>query len=64
MLKQNGYQEIIISKIFQRNTKNHSLSQSNQLTQATDIGEEDIKTSINLPYVEGTLTCSIYIKYQ
>ena len=52
MLNENGYQEIIISKIFKRNTKNHSLPQSNQLTQATDIREEEIRMSINLPYVE------------
>ena len=32
----------------------HSLPQSHQLTQATDIQEEEIKASINLPYVEGT----------
>ena len=54
MLKENGYQESIISKIFKRITNNHSLPQSNQLTQATDIQEEEIKISINLPYVEGT----------
>ena len=44
----------IISKIFRRITINHSLSQSEQLTQATDIQEEETKMSINLPYVEGT----------
>ena len=54
MLKENGYQESIISKIFKRITNNHSLPQSNQLTQATDIQEEEIRMSINLPYVEGT----------
>ena len=54
MLKENGYQESIISKIFRRTTNIHSLPQSQQLTQATDIQEEEIKKSINLPYVEGT----------
>ena len=39
---------------FRRITNNHSLPQSQQLTQAIDIQEEEIKTSINLPYVEGT----------
>ena len=54
VLKENGYQESIISKIFKIITNNHSLPQSNQLTQATDIQEEEIRMSINLPYVEGT----------
>ena len=54
VLKENGYQESIISKIFKRITNNHSLPQSQQLTQATDIQEEEIRMSINLPYVEGT----------
>ena len=54
MLKENGYRESIINKIFRRITNNHSLSQSQQLTQATDIQEEEIRMSINLPYVEGT----------
>ena len=49
-----GYQESIISKIFRRITNKHSLPQSQQLTQATDIQEEEIIMSINLPYVEGT----------
>ena len=53
-LKENGYRESIINKIFRRITNNHSLPQSQQLTQATDIQEEEIKTSINLPYIEGT----------
>ena len=52
MLKENGYQESIINKIFRRITNNHSLPQSQQLTQATDIQEEEIKMSINLPYVK------------
>ena len=54
MLKENGYQESIISKIFKRITNNHSLPQSQQLMQATDIQEEEIRMSINLLYVEGT----------
>ena len=54
VLKENGYQESIINKIFKRITNNHSLPQSQQLTQATDIQEEEIRMSINLPYVEGT----------
>ena len=54
VLKENGYQESIISKIFKRITNNHSLYQSQQLTQVTDIQEEEIRMGINLPYVEGT----------
>ena len=54
VLKENGYQESIINKIFRRITNNHCLPQSQQLTQATDIQEEGIRISINLPYVEGT----------
>ena len=54
MLNENGYQESIINKIFKRITNNNSLPQSQQLTQATDIQEEEIRMSINLPYVEGT----------
>ena len=54
VLKENGYRESIINKIFRRITTNHSLPQSQQLTQATDIQEEQIRISINLPYVEGT----------
>ena len=41
--------------VFRRITSNnHSLPQSQQLTQATDIKEEEIRISINLPYIEGT----------
>ena len=47
------YQGIIINKIFRSITNNHSLPQSQQLTQATDSQEEKIRMSINLPYVEG-----------
>ena len=39
VLKENGYQESIINKIFRRITNNHSFRQSQQLTQATDIEE-------------------------
>ena len=35
VLKENGYQKSIINKIFRRITNNHSLPQSQQLTQAT-----------------------------
>ena len=55
MLKKNECQESIISKIFRRITNNHSFPQSQQLTQATDIQEEEIRMSINLPCVEGTI---------
>ena len=54
MLKENGYQESIISKIFKRIANNHSLPQSQQLKHATDIQEEEIRMSINLPYVDCT----------
>ena len=54
VLKDNGYQETIISKIFKRITSNHSLPQLQQQTQAADIQKEEIKMSTNLPYVEGT----------
>ena len=53
MLKENGYQESIISKKFKRITNNHSLPQSQQQMHATDIHEE-IRMSRNLLYVEGT----------
>ena len=54
MLKENEYQERIISKIFKRITNSHSLSQSKQQTQATNIQGEDMRMSIHLPYVGGT----------
>ena len=54
LLKENGYQESAVSIIFKRITNNSSLPQSQHLTQATDIQEEGIRMSINLPYVEGT----------
>ena len=52
--KENGYQESIISKIFERITNNHSLPQSQQQTQAIYIQNNEIKMSINLFFVEGT----------
>ena len=51
---ENGYQESIIREIFKRTTNTHSLSQSQQQMQATDIQEEELRMSINLVYVEGT----------
>ena len=54
VLKENGYQESIISKIFRKITNNHGLLQSQKLTQVTDIQEKEIRMSINLPFVEGT----------
>ena len=47
-----GCQESIINKIFRRIPSNHSLPQSQQLKQATYIQEEEVRMSINLPYVE------------
>ena len=54
MLKENGYQESIISNVFKSIPYNRRLSQSQQQMQATDIQEEEIRMTINLPYVEGT----------
>ena len=54
VLRENGYQEIITSKIFRRITNNHVFPQSQQLTQATYIQQKKIRMGINLPYVEGT----------
>ena len=54
VLKENGYQENIISKVFKKITSNHSLPQSQPLTQATDIQAEEIRMSMNLSYVEGS----------
>ena len=54
VLKGNGYQESIISKILKRVTNNHSLPQSQQQAQAADIQKEEIRMSINLPYVGDT----------
>ena len=52
VLKENRYKESINNKIFKGIKNNHSLPQSQQLTQATDIQEEEIRMSIKLPYVE------------
>ena len=54
VLKENGYQESIISKIVKRITDNHSLFQSQHKMHAPHIQEQKIRISINLPYVEGT----------
>ena len=54
MLKENGHQQSIIRKIFKKITNNHSLPQSQRLTQATDIQDKEIRMSINLLYIEGT----------
>ena len=54
VLKEHGYQENIISKIFKKITSNHSLPQSQPLTQATDTQAEEIRMSMNLSYVEGS----------
>ena len=48
VLKENGYQERIISKMFKRITYNHSKKK----TQAADIREEKIRININVPHVE------------
>ena len=53
-LKEKGYQKSIICKIFKRITNNHTLPQSQQLTQVIDIQQEQIRMSISLPYVDGT----------
>ena len=51
---------MLLVESFKRITNNlsqfvkHSLSQSKQQTQATDIQEDNIKLSINSPHVEGT----------
>ena len=52
MLKESGYQENIISKIFQVINFNHTLSLSEKQPEATDIQEEEMKMNINLPCVE------------
>ena len=49
VLKKNGDQESIISNICKRIANNSSLFQSQQQTQVTDIQEDEIKMSINLP---------------
>ena len=54
VLRGNRYQESIITTIFKRITNNQSLSQLQRQIQATDIQEEEIRMSINLPYVKGS----------
>ena len=54
VLKENGYQQSVMCKIFNRIANSHSPSQSEQLMQATDIKEVEIRISIKLPYVEVT----------
>ena len=51
VLKENEYQESIISKIFKRTTNSHSLDQLQQLTQATDIKEEEIRDTVQKLYL-------------
>ena len=53
-LKENRYQENIVSNIMKRITNTQSFSQSQQQKQATDVQDEEIRMSINLPYVKGT----------
>ena len=48
VLKENGYQKSIVSKIFKRIINNHSLPQSQQLKQVTYIEEEEPRMSTNL----------------
>ena len=61
LLKENRYQESILSKIFRRITNNHSFSQSQQLTQATDIQEEEIIMSINFCALKVPVkNCGVY----
>ena len=54
VLKENGYQESIISKPLKGITNNYRLPQLQQQTQAADIQEEEIRMSTNLPYTEIT----------
>ena len=46
MLKESGYQQRIINKIFNKITSNHSLSQSQQHTQSTNIQKEEMKITL------------------
>ena len=48
VLKENGYQEITISKIFKRITNKESSPHSQQQMEATDIQKEEIRMTINL----------------
>ena len=51
VLKENEYQESIISKIF---LKNYEQSQLASVKRQTDVQEQEIRMSIRLQYVEGT----------
>ena len=53
VLKESGYQESIISKILRRIANNHSLSQSQQQTQATNVHKKEIRINKNLPNGQG-----------
>ena len=54
VLKEKGYQESIMSKIFKRITNNHSLPKLQRQKHTTDTQEEDIRMGINLLYIKGT----------
>ena len=54
VLMDSGYHQSNASKIFQRITNNHNLSQSQQQTQATDI-KKDIEMNRNLLFDESTI---------
>ena len=43
----------LLVKSLREFTNNHSLPQSQKLMQVTNIQEEGIRMSINLPYIEG-----------
>lgn len=54
MLKENGYQQSIITKTFKGIANKHSIFPSQQQIQATDIQVEETRKSMKLPYVQGT----------
>ena len=54
MLNENVYQKSIVNKIFKSITNNYSSSQSQQTQSTQFLQNNEIKISINLPYVEGT----------
>ena len=53
MFKVDGYQENIISTVFERITNNHSLSQLQQQMHFRIIHKNEVKMCVNLQYVEG-----------
>ena len=53
MFKVDGYQENIISKVFERISNNRSLSQLKQQMHFRSIQENKVKMCVNLQYVEG-----------